>query len=141
MGGVTLVLDMDGHGLSRGLDELQARLLDVSQALETAGTAMLSSVRENFRGQGRPEKWKPLEPETIERKGHGIILYETGRLMASIVYRAENDALTISTPLPYARVQQSGDDALPARPFLVFQQEDASVIKSFIEGYIVRGNP
>jgi phage virion morphogenesis protein len=133
---ITLGLDLDGHGLTEAFSGLLARLEDLTPAMDEAGRLMLSSASMNFAAQGRPWKWQPLSPATARRKGHGIILYETGRLMDSISFDSGPDFLSVFAPAPYARAQQDGGRQTPARPFLVFQQEDVQSIKGLVEGYI-----
>jgi phage gpG-like protein len=130
---------LDGSSLDSVLDELSWRLSDLSPALERAGSYMLGSVLANFSAQGRPESWQPVAPETAKRKGHSLILYDTGRLMSSIFYSVWPDTLAVSAPVPYARPQQEGGGYLPARPFLLFQDGDVDTVKRIIEAYLSGG--
>ena len=128
-------------GLAPGLSGLAGRLSDLSPALNRAGEIMHGSIAENFASQGRPERWDPLKPETVKRKGHDTILLETGRLIGSISCMASADSLRISADVPYAQPIQNGTGpaGFPARPFLVFQDGDITTIVSLIESYITTG--
>jgi phage gpG-like protein len=102
---------------------------------------MHASIMDNVASQGRPQSWEKLKPETVERKGHDRILFETGRLMGSISCRASADSLRITADVPYAQPLQfgTGSTGLPARPFLIFQDGDINTIVSLIESYITSG--
>jgi len=115
--------------LTDELSVLSARLADLSPALDRAGALMHESVMDNFAAQGRPEAWTP-------KKTHGPILFETGRLMSSIVFSANANSLTVTAPVPYARVQQEGTPRIPARPFLLIQQADVAAIVKVVGGYL-----
>lgn len=142
MGGLSLALTLDA-GCLDPLAGLYDRLGDLTPAMEGAGRLMLASAAKNFAAQGRPDKWRPLAPSTVKRKGNGIILFETGRLMSSIGFSAGCAGLSVSARVPYAAIQQDGGRAgarlaavIPARPFLFFQPEDARAIGELIAGYL-----
>lgn len=66
--------------------------------------------------------WAPLRPSTIKKKGHGIILVETERLMNSLT-RAGGDSIrahnargaVFGTRVPYSIYHQLGTAILPQR--------------------------
>lgn len=128
-------------GIAPGLSGLSGRLSDLSPALVRAGEIMHASIMDNFASQGRPQGWEKLKPETVERKGHGTILFETGRLMGSVSCRASVDSLRITADVPYALPLQygAGSTGLSARPFLMFQNGDITTLVSLIESYIATG--
>jgi len=135
------LMNLGLDGLAPGLSGLADRLSDFSPALDRVGEVMRTSIMTNFASQGRPESWEPLKPETVERKGHDRILFETGRLMSSISCKAATDNLRITAEVPYAQPLQygTGSAGLPARMFLLFQDKDIHTIASLIETYIVTG--
>lgn len=140
---MTLALKLQGTGFEGSLAGLYSRLTDLTPVMDKAGALMLSSVADNFASQGRPERWQGLAPSTVERKGSGAILVETGRLMSSVGFSAGPDSLLVRARAPYALVQQEGGHAgarlkaeIPARPFLLFQEEDVQAIKDMVEEYL-----
>jgi len=135
------LINLGLDGLAPGLSGLADRLSDLSPALDRAGEVMHVSIMDNFASQGRPQSWVTLKSETVERKGHDRILFETGRLIDSISSIASADSLRITADVPYARPLQggAGSAGLPARPFLIFQDGDINTIASLIESYIATG--
>ena len=135
------LMNLGLDGLAPGLSGLSDRLSDLSPALDRAGEIMHASIMDNFASQGRPQGWEKLKPETVERKGHDKILFETGRLMGSISCRASADSLKITADVQYAQPLQYGAGlaGLPSRPFLIFQDGDIARIVSLIESYIATG--
>ncbi len=73
------------------------------------------------------EPWAELSPITIERKGHDRILFDTGRLMASltsdsadaireIITDVHTPTMSFGTSVEYAAFHQEGTKYMPARP-------------------------
>jgi len=141
----TLRLGFSGMLGDGTLSGLEARLADMSGPMEEFGRSMMISVGRNFAEQGRPERWKPLAPSTAIRRGSGPILVDTGRLRASIGYRAGSHGLSVIARAGYAAIQQRGCRAgrygrtvIPARPFLVLQEDDRRRLMSLLETYLMR---
>jgi len=99
------------------------------------------SIQENFFVGGRPE-WEPLADETIarrERDGTGEqILVESGRLVRAATSNARwrytrDSASYLGNSFPptsrYARFHDAGTEAMPARPFALFQDDDVPKIE------------
>ena len=132
MGELTLYLSLQGDGLS-GLETLLARLGDLSPALARAGELVVSSVMQNFAAQGRPERWRPLSPATVRRKGNDTILVDSGRLIDSVGYEAGRDYARVMAGAPYAGfVQEAG------RTFLLIQDEDIPSVRGLLEDYLTQ---
>lgn len=79
------------------------------------------SFSEGKAANGTP--WAPLRPSTIRKKGHGIILVETDRLMDSLTKNTGDSRWThdereaeFGTAVPYAGFHQKGTNKFPARP-------------------------
>ncbi|MBI5694396.1 MAG: phage virion morphogenesis protein [Nitrospirae bacterium] len=134
---VTVRLDLSGRALGGSLDAVSAALGDLAPGLERAGPMLLDSVWKNFIEQGRPHRWMPLAPSTVAMKGHSVILFKTGRLMCSITFEAGRDFFRLKAGTPYASRQQFGEEGrLPARPFLLVQDEDLPGIGAAISGHL-----
>lgn len=139
---------------------------DAARRMRTAfadcGEAMLRSVNQTFAAEGRPQHWAPLEATTLwhkvggvrkatKKRGGGLkkaaarklagnkILTDTARLRRSIHYRAYADHVQVGTNVIYARAHQMGyaPRNLPARPFLVVQNEDRTRFRRILLHHIV----
>lgn len=71
------------------------------------------------------------------------ILIDQGHLMSSVNHQVRRDALVIGTNLPYAAIHQFGGKAgrgktvhIPARPYLVIQDEDLEQIRAIGNDYL-----
>ena len=94
------------------------------------------STEENFKVQGRPDKWVDLAESTKKqrlkkRKWPGQILQVEGMLASSINTYYDNDSAVIGSNLPYAAIHQLGGQAgknksaeIPARPYLNLTEDD-----------------
>jgi len=126
----------------RELQKLLSKLssLDLSAPMKDISIYMKSSVLKNFEAQGRPERWKPLSPEYAEWKArHGYsskILIRKHRLMQSISARSGTNYARIFTGVDYGIYHQLGTKKMPARPFLVIQDEDVEVAKKILQSFV-----
>lgn len=92
------------------------------------------SFKKNFTVGGRPEKWQPLADFTVEMRGNDKpILVRSGLLRRTIqqynIWTVDTQkAALLDLPLKirYGKIQQAGNDDtnLPARPFVMLQDED-----------------
>lgn len=98
---------------------------------------VIPSIRKNFAAEGRP-LWAPLAPATvIDRKGaSGPILDRTGRLLKVAtqfnIWSYTRDSATITgidSRVKYGKYHQGGTRKMPARPFVVLQDEDEEQIE------------
>lgn len=135
--------------------ELDERLLDLAKRGENLRPLMkdiagvfASATEENFKEQGRPDKWVDLADVTKkqrEKHGHwpGQILQVTGQLAASVnTYYDENSAV-IGSNLDYAAIHQLGGQAgknkkvtIPPRPYLSLTDDDFEEILHEITNYL-----
>ncbi len=144
MGVLQLGMSLSGGSMDAALSELEARLNRLSGPIEAFGRTMMDSVARNFDEHGRPDRWQPLSESTLRRKGNDTILVDTGRLRGSIGYRVGRDSLTVYAEMPYASVHQLGGSAgrgkaaaIPARPFLVFQDEDVGRLVEMLTDHLL----
>ena len=123
---MTIYLDdmKEIQGVYDGLSE-QLNTLDLSEMLEKKLRELIEEHQEHFDTEtdSSGKGWKPLKPSTIARKGHEMILFETGRLEDSLTERGSADqildfikeeffhGLTFGTGVEYAAFHQnkSGD--------------------------------
>jgi len=72
---------------------------------EEFGERFKTSIEQNFRVQGRPQKWAALKRPRGKR---GKVLAKTGRLKNSVEASASDRALQVGTVVEYAAVHQLG---------------------------------
>lgn len=85
-------------------------------------------------------QWKPLSPSTIKKKGHSLILWETGRLAGSLTGAGGGDqiaatshrGLKFGTRDEKAPFHQEGTAKMPARPPVGLTEETLDKITESI---------
>lgn len=138
----------------QGMERVQQRIREIERnvsrnprLLNDIGIYMTRSIHKNFIQQGRPQAWQPLAFKTLmarrkgKKRGKGVqILRDTGALMNSIERRVndKDGEVEIGTSLVYARTQHFGRGAIPARPFILIQDEDKDVIMRLIKDATMR---
>lgn len=146
---------------------LKSRSKNLKPVMAAIGNLVVKSVRQNFREEGRPDKWEK------SRKHKGRTLLGTGALMKGIHYELDTDgnAVTVKTgPQQYAAIHQFGGtigahdivarnrkalrftvggltlyrksvhhpgSRIPARPYMLLQEEDETKIKDILANRIV----
>lgn len=142
--------------LNRQLALLSGRTGNLKPVFSVIGEILKTSIVKNFEVGGRysapgswrggSNRWQPLSPITIARKGHDRILFGEGHLMNSINYQADKDGVAVGTNLIYAAIHNFGGMAgrghkvkIPARPYLVVQDEDMTEIKAVINDFLMEG--
>jgi len=131
--------------------------------LRAFGAYMVAETAQNFKDQGRPEKWQDVKEATkvarwmrgnSQRKrkrsmsGAGAgkffgmfkILMDSGRLANSITFDADNKQVEIGTNLVYAATHQFGRGSIPARPYLGFQEGDVEKFEELISEWLDGAN-
>lgn len=121
--------------LNRILTNLLAKSDNLRTPLSLIGELMRSSVLENFRQEGRPEKWKP---SIRAQEEGGQTLTDEGHLKGSIYAIAQRQSLELGSPLVYASVHNFGypPKNIPQRKFLLFQKEDIEQAKKILRLYL-----
>lgn len=116
-------IKVDDAELSRGLAELQAKLVRLRPVLTDIGEALLNSTRERFSSESGPDgtSWKPLSRAYAARKARQgrskKLLQLNGYLFGSLTYRAGDEQVVIGTNTSYAHLHQFGGSfAVPPRP-------------------------
>lgn len=135
--------------------EVHEKLLNLAKRTENLRPLMKNiagifsySTEENFKEEGRPDKWVDLtestkKQRTKKRKWPGQILQVEGKLAASINTYYDNDSAVIGSNLEYAAIHQLGGQAgrnksveIPARPYLFLTDSDYDEVLSECEKYL-----
>lgn len=134
--------------------EVNERLLDLAKRGENLRPLMKNiagifayATEENFREEGRPDKWTDLaeitkKNRTKKRKWPGQILQVEGKLAASVNTQYDDNSAVIGSNLPYARIHQLGGFAgknkkvkIPARPYLQLTDDEFDEILDATEKF------
>jgi phage gpG-like protein len=119
---------------------------DYSETLEPFLRVFEGTHAAGFAAEASPSgsKWRPLSPRTIKRKGHGIILYETGRLKASLIGATGDSVRAVShrgllfgTEVPYSIFHQDGTSRLPQREHVGINDETCQSVVDAIADAVV----
>jgi phage gpG-like protein len=115
---------------------------------------MLDSLTQNFEQEGRPIKWEPLSPVTIEAKGSSAILQDTGALKGSInssntdrsqdslmlwageVHGLFHQYVDLDPMDQFGMINKNQKAPMPMRPFILFQDEDIDTIEEIGANYL-----
>ena len=149
MAGSTITITSNADTVADELQVIARRCGNLLPAMQIIGETAKTSVVKNFEAGGRPAGWQALSPVTLARKKGGSILIAKGfggGLMGSIHAEPENNAVMIGTNKIYAAIHQFGGQAgrghkvtIPARPFLLIQDEDWPEMKDQLADYILIG--
>lgn len=150
MAGIQVMVSVRGaNEVVAFLQGVKKRSVDLTPAMKQGGLVMLRSVDKNFKQSGRPVGWKSLSLRYLKRKvAQGFSpfpLIKSGArgLQGSISYEATTRKLVVGTNIIYGRIHQLGGMAgkghkahIPARPYLVFQEEDIRRLKALTIAYL-----
>ena len=136
--------------------DVESRLLDLAKRSENLRPLMKNiagvfaySTEENFKEEGRPDKWTDLVESTKKQRtktGHypGQILQVSGQLASSISTYYDNDSAVIGSNLDYAAIHQLGGQAgknqsvtIPARPYLQLNNEEIIEVIIYIKNFLI----
>lgn len=133
---------------------IESSLKNLEPAFVASGVYMLGSIERNFAAQGRPAKWESLSASTLaaRRRGKGKggvkILADEGLLKGSVTtadaMQTSSESMIIGTNkvqaarlhFGYTGGEGRGRSATPARPFLLFQNEDADAIETIFNRHL-----
>lgn len=137
---------IDDKEVRRALDRIMNNAK--SLPMERVGNILEESVRTNFDVGGRysseysklggNQNWTPP-------KDGGRPLYDTGRLKRSIDHRVTQNGVEINIGDPLAAQYASAHNYgyrprnLPARPFMVYQDQDVDDIYSLFAKHLIKG--
>lgn len=134
-------IEVDHEAVSLLVGSLNRKLSDMTPFFEGVGQILVDSIHRNFEEGGRysevgdwrggGEKWEPNAPATLKKKKGPKVLFEQGHLFDSVNYAADSYGVAVGSNLAYAAIHSFGGKAgrgllvnIPARPYLVVQDED-----------------
>lgn len=141
-------IKIDNKEVNSKLLELAKRGENLRPLMKNVAGIFASAVEDNFKEEGRPDKWVDLADVTKEqrrkkRKYPGQILQVEGKLAASINTFYDGNSAIIGSNLDYAAIHQLGGQAgknkkvkIPARPYLKLTDEDFEEIINEITEYL-----
>lgn len=145
---------MPVRGLNEKIRALTERLSDLSPIMEEIGEGMHSSIQRNFAVGGRfgndnvfgggTQQWIPSQ-RAIAEGGQTLKKTTSSGLAGSVDYRVEGNTIVIGTNKVYGAIHHFGGETgrnhavtLPARPWMVLQNEDLEDIEATITDYYSR---
>lgn len=144
----SLRLNVDNKEVTEALLNLAKRGENLRPLMKSIAGIFASSTEENFKNEGRPDKWTDLSDVTKKsrekiNKWPGQILQVEGQLASSVTTQYDDDSAIIGSNKEYARIHQLGGDAgrgknvkIPARPYLLLNDDDFNEILSECKKYL-----
>ncbi len=141
-------IKIDNQEVTERLLELARRGENLRPLMKNIAGIFASSTEDNFREEGRPEKWTDLAGATKKkrakkRKWPGQILQVEDKLATSVNTQYDDNSAVIGSNLDYARIHQLGGNAgknhkaeIPARPYLKLTNDDLEEILNVITIYL-----
>lgn len=141
-------IEFDSDEVKNALLKLAERSENLRPLMKNIAGIFAYSTEENFKEQGRPEKWVDLaeitkQRRTKQKKWPGQILQVSGILASSINTYYDNDSAIIGSNLSYAAIHQLGGQAgknkavtIPDRPYLQLTEDDYDEILQETEKYL-----
>ena len=125
-------------GTEASLNELRAKLQNMSKPLTMAGMYMERETKLNFAKEADPDgnKWAALKPSTLRYKKTSSILRETGALAGSVrMTPATNKQVKVKASKSYGIFHQTGTSKMAARPFIGIGAQHKPKIKQVFQEY------
>ena len=141
-------IKIDNKDVDRKLLELAQKGENLRPLMKNIAGIFASATEENFKNEGRPDKWTELseatkKQRTKQKKWPGQILQVSGQLAMSITTQYDNESAVIGSNKVYAAIHQLGGQAgknkkveIPARPYLKLTDDDFNEILDAIEQYL-----
>jgi len=130
--------------------KLSTDIRHVEKPMKAAGVYMLGSIEKNFKAGGRPDKWQALAESTLARrkagkgKGGVKILVDTAALKNSMAMKLTTAGVEVGTNKVQAKRMHfgypggtgRGHAKTPARPYMMFQDEDHDAIAQIMSRHL-----
>ena len=141
-------IKIDNNDVERKLLELAQKSENLRPLMKNIAGIFASATEENFKNEGRPDKWTELseatkKQRTKQKKWPGQILQVSGQLASSTSTQYDDESAVIGSNLDYAAIHQLGGDAgrgkkvkIPARPYLKLTEDNFNEILDATEQYL-----
>ena len=141
-------IKIDNKDVERKLLELAQKGENLRPLMKNIAGIFASATEENFKNEGRPDKWTELseitkKQRTKQKKWPGQILQVSGQLASSISTQYDDDSAIIGSNLDYAAIHQLGGQAgknkkvtIPARPYLKLTDDDFEELLTETENFL-----
>ena len=141
-------IKIDNKDIERKLLELAQKGENLRPLMKNIAGIFASATEENFKNEGRPDKWTELseatkKQRTKQKKWPGQILQVSGQLASSISTQYDDESVVIGSNLDYAAIHQLGGQAgknkkveIPARPYLKLTDDDFNEILDATKHYL-----
>ena len=141
-------IKIDNNDVERKLLELAQKSENLRPLMKNIAGIFASATEENFKNEGRPDKWTELSEatktqRTKQKKWPGQILQVSGQLASSISTQYDDESAVIESNLDYAAIHQLGSQVgknkkveIPARPYLKLTDDDFNEILDATEHYL-----
>ena len=141
-------IKIDNKDVERKLLELAQKSENLRPLMKNIAGIFASATEENFKNEGRPDKWTELseatkKQRTKQKKWPGQILQVSGQLASSISTQYDAKSAITRSNLDYATIHPLGGQAgknkkvtIPARPYLKLTDDDFNEILDATEHYL-----
>lgn len=141
-------IKIDNKEVNKRLLELVERTENLRPLMKNVAGIFASSTEDNFKEEGRPDKWTDLaeitkKKRTEKHKWPGQILQVEGKLAASVNTQYDDNSAVIGSNLDYAAIHQLGGQAgknkkttIPARPYLKLTDDNFEEILAEVEKFL-----
>ena len=141
-------IKIDNNDVERKLLELAQKSENLRPLMKNIAGIFASATEENFKNEGRPDKWTELseatkKQRTKQKKWPGQILQVSGQLASSISTQYDDESAIIGSNLDYAAIHQLGGQAgknkkveIPARPYLKLTDDNFNEILDATKQYL-----
>ena len=141
-------IKIDNNDVERKLLELAQKSENLRPLMKNIAGIFASATEENFKNEGRPNKWTELseatkKQRTKQKKWPGQILQVSGQLASSISTQYDDESAIIGSNLDYAAIHQLGGQAgknkkveIPARPYLKLTDDDFNEILDATKNFL-----
>ena len=141
-------IKLDNKDVEKKLLELAQKGENLRPLMKNIAGIFASATEENFKNEGRPDKWTELsevtkKQRTKQKKWPGQILQVSGQLASSISTQYDDESAVIGSNLDYAAIHQLGGQAgknkkveILARPYLKLTDDDFEEILTETEKFL-----
>ena len=141
-------IKIDNKDVERKLLELAQKGENLRPLMKNIAGIFASATEENFKNEGRPDKWTELaeatkKQRTKQKKWPGQILQVSGQLASSISTQYDNESAINGSNKVYAAIHQLGGDVgrgkkvkILARPYLKLTDDDFEKILTETEKFL-----